>query len=405
MQKFKGYKVRMYPTKEQEEQLLAYCRVSRYAYNWALFKHNEIYKETGKITTSNELCKLFTEFKNSEDSPLHIWLRSFKATALRIAVRNVAMEFKKCFKRRKSSPWLHTGLPKPITKKSGHNFFFTRKERMFIYKDNVSFEGFTTRDNNAIQLKKHNIPIDKKYNYCDPCISQDNMGRWWFSCEIDFGEPKEITKFQIHGEPIGIDLGIKHFVTTSDGDIYDYPKEKIEKLEKKLKQKQRRLNKIYDKEREERARTKSDDVEFKRSSNTQKKLKEMRKLYDKIANIRKNTRYEIANAILDKNPRAVVMEGLNVTGMMKNRHISTKVQNNGFYEFRKIMEYKCDWNDIEFILADQWFPSSKTCSHCGSVNKGLTIRHRTFVCPVCGYEIDRDVNAAINLRNLANIVI
>lgn len=405
MQRFKGYRVRMYPTKEQEVQLLEYCRVSRYAYNWAVCKHNELYRETKKCTSANELCKLFTKFKNSDNTPLHTWLQSFKATALRIAVRQVSLEFKRCFKSRKTNSTVTFNLPHLITKKSGHNFFFTRKERMFIYEDNVSFEGFTTRDGNAIKLRKHNIPIDKKYNYCDPCISQDRMGRWWFSCQIDFGVPREITKFQIHGEPIGVDLGLKHFVTTSDGETYDYPKKKLDKLEKKMRQKQRRLAKIFRKEREERAKTKPGDVEFKRSSNTQKKLNEVRKLYGRIANIRKNTRYEIANAILNKNPRAVVMEGLNVTKMMKHRYLARSIHDSGFYDFRKIMEYKCEWNDIEFILADRFFPSSKMCSHCGSVKKNLRLNERTFVCPVCGYEIDRDVNAAINLRNLANIVI
>ena len=403
MQRFKGYRVEMYPTKEQEKQLLEYCRASRYAYNWGINRHNEIYRETGHNTTSNELCKQFTKFKNENNSDVCIWLRSFKATALRIAVRSVSQEFKKCFKRRKTTGNIKSnGLPGFITKKNGHNFFFTRKERMFIYDEYVSFEGFTTRDNNMILLKHHNIPHDKKYNYCDPCISQDKRGRWWFSCEIDFGEPKEITKFQIHGGVIGIDLGIKHFVTTSDGEVYDYPKEKINKLEKRKKQKQRRLSKTY--EKMYRAKTKSGE-EVKKSCNTLKKEKRLQKIQDRINNIRKNTRYEIANKLLSKNPRAIVMEGLNVTGMMKNQHLSTKVQNNNFYDFRLIMQYKCEWNDIEFIMADQWFPSSKKCSCCGNINKALTIKQRTFKCPTCGYTIDRDLNAAINLKHLADIVI
>lgn len=401
MKKYKGYRVEMYPTDAQKEQLMQYCYASRYAYNWGLYKYKEIYEATGHTTSSNDLCQMFTKFKNGTDDVCK-WLKTFKATCLRISVRNVSKMFVKYFKRLANHPSGKIGAPEPITKKSGKNFFFTRKERMFIYDRYISFEGFTTRDNNMILLKNHNIPHDKEYNYCDPHISCDKSGRWWFSCQIEQEEPE--TDYVKYNEPIGIDLGVKTFVTLSDGTKYDYPRDRINKLEKRKKRKQRRLSKIY--KQISQTKTKSDGAVAMaaKSSNTLKKEKSLQKVEDRIANIRRNTRYQIAKEIINKRPRAIVMEGLNVTGMMKNHRLSTKIQRNGFYYMRSILEYKSSWEGIDFILADNWFPSSKKCSRCGSIKKDLRLKDRVYVCPACGLVIDRDINAAINLKNLASVV-
>ena len=152
------------------------------------------------------------------------------------------------------------------------------------------------------------------------------------------------------------------------------------------------------KEQAKKTKTKSRDIP--KSKNMLKRESKLRKTYRKISNIKKNERYHIANEIIKKNPRAVVMEGLNVTGMLKNRFLAASIHNSGFYEFRILMQEKCEVNDINFIVADQWFPSSKKCSCCGNIKRDLKLSDRTYRCDACGAVIDRDINAAINLRDL-----
>ena len=138
-----------------------------------------------------------------------------------------------------------------------------------------------------------------------------------------------------------------------------------------------------------------------KTSNIRNLEKQLLKSNQRLANIRRNYTHQVTSEIIAREPSAVVMEDLNVKGMMKNRHLAKAVQQQNFGEFYRQMQYKCEWNNIAFITADRFYPSSKTCSHCGSIKKDLRLSDRTYVCTDCGMVMDRDLNAAVNLAALA----
>lgn len=404
MQTMKGYRVRLYPTPNQEDILMEYCNASRYAYNWALYEFNNIYENSGSWITSNELCKIFTKKRSISDGDVWEWLRTFKASPLRIIVRSVPKLFRTTLKTKDKTNKVN--FPKPIRKKDKHFFFFVRKEGVRIYDDKICFEGFNGRNKNWIKLGYHNIPHDKMYNYCDPHIEYEEDGTWWFSCLIKHEEPLEINESWVLGEPIGIDLGVKTFVTTSNGEKFNYPKNKINRIRNNLKRKQRRLTRYQKSMLDKSKRTKTKYENIPKSKNMQKLEKRIHKIQKRINNIKRNTRFEIVNNLIKRNPRAIVMEGINVTGMRRkgiSKKFSDLIIGQCFYEMKKLVQYKCEWNDIEFIEADRWFPSSKMCSKCGNIKKDLTLKDRVYKCPVCGMVMDRDINAAINLKHLSYI--
>lgn len=404
MQEFKGFRVELYPTNEQVQQLIEHCNSSVYAHNWAWSTYTDYYKETGMVLSPNKLCQLFTRFKNDKSQPKYEWLHSFGTEHLRISVRNLAKDFNKTFKMRRAGKKIGGKLPnfpKLIRKKDRHRhpFFFTRKDRIIIYDDRISFQDFTDRDNNSIKMKKHNIPIGRNYEYCDPHISCDKCGRWWFSCQLKFKNPIKLNKAEHQSEAIGIDLGIKNFVTLSDGRTFNYPTKKLKRL---IKRRTKLANKFRKRCINLKKQTKAkSEYDVPISKNMHKLNLKRQKLDNKIKNIRKNTRYKIANILIKENPKAIVMEGLNVTNMMHHKGIHKDVHYSGFYDMKCILKYKCDWYDIDFIEADPFFPSSKKCSKCGNIKNNLKLNDRVYVCDACGAVIDRDVNAAINLKKLA----
>lgn len=402
MKEFEGFRVRMYPTEQQEQILLQFCHAYRFTYNWALFKNKEVYEKDKVCLLGNELEKEFMNKFNNPNDADYSWLHNgvLKTHTLLNAVKTFTKNFKRFLRDKR------VNKPKPKSRHHSKLCFNTRKETFHIYEEYVTFEGFTSQkksERNPIYLGKHNIPCDRKYNYCDPHIEMDKDGRWWFSCSIKLDNPISLCKNPVRNGPIGIDLGIKNFVTTSDNEKFNYPIKKLKKLEKRRKRQERRLSRDYRKRTEEAKRTKTKSADLPKSNNMLKRERAFRKTYAKQANIRKNTRYHIAKHIIEKNPRAVVMEGLNVTGMKKNHNIAKHMHHLAFYDMRVILEQKCKNNDIRFILADRWFPSSKLCSRCGNRKQRLPLSERTYKCEVCGLIIDRDYNAALNLRDLATI--
>ena len=140
---------------------------------------------------------------------------------------------------------------------------------------------------------------------------------------------------------------------------------------------------------------------YMKTNNIAREEEKLRKIYSKQSNIRNNYIHQCTHHLVSLLPRRVVMEDLNVSGMMKNHHLAKSIQQQCFYEIRRQMQYKCEWNGIEFILADRFYPSSKTCSRCGCIHSGLKLKDRIFVCPECGLTIDRDYQAALNLMRYA----
>ena len=180
---------------------------------------------------------------------------------------------------------------------------------------------------------------------------------------------------------VGVDLGIKTMAVVSDGTMFENPKSLKRNLTKI-----KRLQRVVSRRK-------------KGSQNRRKAVAQLAKAHAKVANIRKNSLHQ-ATSLLAKNKSTVVLENLNVSGMMRNHRLAQAISDVGFAEFKRQMQYKGEWYGCEVLLADRFFPSSKTCSNCGTIKQVLDLGERAFYCEVCGYEIDRDLNAASNLENL-----
>ena len=192
-------------------------------------------------------------------------------------------------------------------------------------------------------------------------------------------------------EPVGIDLGIKTLMVCSNG--MNFKRVKMKKQNKKLKRFQRRASRYYERMMKAKSSIKS--------KNLQKLETLILKQHQKISNIRINNIHQATTKLIKLNPSAIIIEDLNIKGMMKNKHLSKTVADCAFYEIRRQLEYKCKWNNIKLIVADRWYPSSKICSCCGNKKTKLSLSERTYICECCGTVIDRDYNASLNLKNLA----
>ena len=191
-----------------------------------------------------------------------------------------------------------------------------------------------------------------------------------------------------------IDLGVSDLATISclENPIKNINKtKKVRKLKKRLKRLQRQVSRKYE--------ANKDGNKFVKTKNIIKLEKQIKLLYRKLSNIRDNHIHQTTASIIKLKPYRVVMEDLNVSGMMKNKHLSKAIQEQKFYEFIRQMKYKCEFNEIEFVQADRFYPSSKTCSCCGNIKKNLKLKDRVYKCEKCNLIIDRDKNASINLGN------
>ena len=235
------------------------------------------------------------------------------------------------------------------------------------------------------------IPVGVKY--FQPRITFDGLN-WWLSVAVEF-EPENISTSS--GDALGIDLGIKNLAVCSDGTVY--PNINKTKKVKKLKQKKRRLQRSISRKYE---MSKKKGEGYSKTRNIIKGERKLLRIHHRLANTRQNYRHEITRAIIGRKPCSIVLEDLNVRGMMSNRHVSKAVQEQGFYEFRRQVEYKAHWAGIPVVIADRYYPSSKTCIACGHVKKNLRLTERIYHCEKCGNEIDRDLQAAINLKRYAS---
>ena len=227
------------------------------------------------------------------------------------------------------------------------------------------------------------IANDKFYN---PRISFD--GKYWY---ISVGKETVKPHITLTNEYIGIDLGLKDLAVCSNGmGFKNINKElKAKKQTKKLRRLQRKASRKYEMNK--------NGKEYVKTSNIVKLEKKTRLLHRKLANVRLNHIHQATTAIVKTKPNRVVMENLNVKGMMKNRHLSKAIGEQGLYNFKRILEYKCNFYGIEFVEADRFYPSSKTCCKCGHIKKDLKLSERIFKCPSCNNVIDRDYQASVNL--------
>ena len=377
----KGFKTIIYPTKEQADKIIKFCNASRFAYNWAIALEEENYKNGGKFISGYELVKRFTQFKKQEGNE---WLKEISGRALKVAILNAATAYDNFFKKRGKHP-------KFKTKKRSKMSCATHEGTTIIEKKRIRCEKL-----GWIASHKHNIPIGENIKYFNPKLSFDG-DNFWFSVSVEVDDYNNNDKEKT--EPIGIDLGIKTLAVCSNGK--SYKKSNIKKHKKKLKRLQRKVSRQYQKMLDESKETKVKFSEIHKSKNLLKLESNIRKEYRKINNILTTNIHTITSELVKLNPSSIVIEDLNVKGMMKNKHLSEKIKEAKFYEFRRQLEYKCKWNNVNLIIANRWYPSSKLCSSCGNRKKKLSLKERIYVCEECGCVIDRDYNASLNLKYLA----
>lgn len=373
----KGYKVRLEPTEEQYILMFKSAGCARYIYNWCLSFQKERYEAGEKFVSAMSMSKYLTALKKDGE---HEWLKEVDSIALIEAYRDACTAFKNFFQGLKKGQ--KVGYPKFKAKKHTKPSFMPNYQAIKFNENQVKLPKI-----GIVKLSRKNyIPIVKKYS--NPRVTFDGLN-WYISVGV---EEEDYISSELNGT-IGIDLGLKDTAILSTGKKYKNINKTahIKRIEKRLKKLQREKSRKYE--------TNKQDGKFVKTNNIEKINKKINKLHKRLANIRKNYNHNMTAEITNMNPSKIVIEDLNIKGMMKNKHLSESIGKQGLYEITKQLEYKCKHKGIELVKADRWYPSSKTCSNCGHINKDLKLSDRTYICPECGTVIDRDLNAAINLAN------
>ena len=377
----KTLKIKLKPNNKQQTKMFHFCGAKRFAYNWTIAKERENYYNGGKFISDCELRKEFTKLKKTEE---YKWLYAISNDVTKQAIKDACMSYKRFFNG-KSKP------PKFKSKKTDRPSFYIDNVKIKFTETHVKLENIaTSKKKNKAKLnwvrlaEKGRIPTNCKY--INPHVVYDGVN--WFICVgIEIEDNKELPT----NNGIGIDLGIKDLAICSDE--YTYKNINKTKEVKRLKKRKRRLQRKVSKKYE----LNKKGVSYNKTSNIVKLENQLLKLNHRLTNIRHNYLHQVTTEIINRKPMFIALEDLNVKGMMKNRHLAKAIQEQCFYEFRRIITYKAEWNNIKVIVVPRFYPSSKTCSECGAINKVLKLSDREWVCQECGVIHDRDYNASVNL--------
>ena len=384
----KSIKVRLNPNNKQITKLFQYAGCARFVYNWAIAKEQENYKQGNKFLSDNELRKEFTQLKKLQN---YTWLNKISNNVTKQAIKDACNTYKRFFKGQ-------CKYPKFKSKKHSIPSFYQDNIKIRFTNTHVKIEGFSMSKKknkqklNWIKLcEKEKIPTNCKY--VNPRFKYDGL-HWYVSFGIEMDDDNTVPS----NDGIGIDLGIKDLAVCSDGNTYKNinKTQKVKKLEKRKRRLQRSISRRYEKNK------KGDS--YCKTSNIIKRQKELLRVIKRLTNIRQKYLHQITSEIIKRKPSFICMEDLNVSGMMKNKHLSKAIQQQCFYEFRRQIKYKSEWNNILLIIADRFFPSSKLCSCCGNIKKDLKLSDRIYKCE-CGNIIDRDFQASLNLKRYGEIVL
>lgn len=383
-----GKKICLRPTAEQIIQFNKSCGVARWAYNYFLSEKERVYSEWLKNGKQGQRDIKGAEVRKHINNVLkpttHTWLADVGSNVMKQAIKDAEDAYKRYFQ----------GIAeKPSFKKKGKS-----KQSFYVNYESLTWRphGFQGERLGYVKTVEQLPRLPKGCKYSNPRISFD--GKYWylsFSYEVD---PVEI---ETTGEIKGIDLGVKALATCSDGKVYanvNKTKE-VKRLKKKLKREQRKLS------RKLRVNTASVTSAGKsvyarplqECKNIQKQKQSIRLLYRQLSNIRNNYTHQVTTEIVKTKPSRIVLEDLNVSGMLKNRHLSEAIAEQQFYEFRRQIEYKAGMRGISVVFVPRFYPSSKLCSCCGHKKQDLKLSDRTYICEHCGLVMDRDLNAARNL--------
>jgi len=381
----KSIKIQLKPNNKQNTKLFECAGVARWAYNWTLARQQENYKNGGKFLSDGELRRKLTKLKQTEE---YAWLNNYSNNITKQAIKDACRAYKNFFEGRAE-------FPKFKSKKKSKPSFYVDTTKIKITDTHIKLEKLTiSKKSNKQKLnfvklaEKGRIPVGENVKYINPRVSFDGIN-WWISVGIEYPDNNVVPT----NEGIGIDLGVEKLATCSNGIAYKNINKtyKIKKIEKRKKRLQRKVSNKYEKGKE--------GNRYKKTKNIVKLEKQLRKLNQRLTNIRHNYLHQITADIIRRKPSFITVEDLNVMGMMKNKNLAKAIQEQCFYEFYRQLKYKSEWNNIKFIVADRYFPSSKKCSCCGTYKKDLKLSDREYVCENCSSVLDRDYNASLNLKN------
>lgn len=375
----RSYKLEIKPTKQQHEKLIKTFGVCRYVYNMYIAMNIDRFKEGKKFMSGYDFSKWLNNVRTKQNQQ-DMWIKEVSSKAVKQSIMNADRAYKNFFK----------GL--------GKHPRFKKKARQNV-------KAYFPKNNKTdFEIKRHKIKIPtlgwmtlKEFNYLpqDAVVRSGTVSqkadRFYISvlCEVP-EQPKQVPET----EGIGIDLGIKDFAVMSNGGVYGNinKTQKVRKLERRLKQAQRKLSRSY---KENKFKKAGENCYF---NNRQKQICRVQKLYQRLANIRDNYHKNVISELVKTKPAFIAIEDLNVRGMMKNRHLSKAIAKQGFFQFREKLQIKCQMHGIELRLVNRFYPSSKLCSCCGHKKVDLTLKDRVYECMNCHTVLDRDLNASLNLK-------
>ena len=367
----RAVKIRLYPNKTQEQTLNKVLGCYRFVYNQTLVHKQEAYS-TDKINLG--LCEL-SKFFHGEllKDEQYSWLKEQNTKVMKQAIRQMLSAYDSFFNHGK-------GFPKFKAKHDNNSALFPCEA---ISKSNT----FETKHISLIKTLKNikfrcsNLYFERLKRYKDniksATLSKTKSGKFYLSVLMSMNE-EEFKQFRHTNNKVGIDLGVKDFVITSDGEVFEN-KHFLKQSENKIKKLQRQLSK-----------------KVKGSNNRDKARTKIAKEFEHLTNQRIDYIHNVVNSLL-RTYDYIFMEDLNVQGMLKNHKLAKAIQELGFYAFKNTLKNKAMMNNKFVIEVDRWFASSKTCHKCGYVYKGLTLGEREWTCPICGEHHDRDLNAAVNI--------
>ena len=375
----KSFKTEINPSEEQKVKIRKTIGTCRFIYNFYLAHNKELHENGKKFMSSNK----FRVWLNNEYVPKHpeySWIKEAYSKAVTQAVNNGQTAFTRFFNHKSAFPRFKK------KGKSNVKMYFVKNNpkdcRCERHRINIPSLGW-------VRIKeKGYIPTTKDGYVIKSGHVSIKADRYYVSVLIEIPDNRIANN---SNEGIGIDLGLKDFAVVSNGTSYKNINKsaKLKKLEKQLIREQRSLSRKYENVK------KGGPTQ---RANIQKQRLKVQKLHHRIDNIRTDYINKTIAEIVKTKPSYITIEDLNVSGMMKNKHLSKAVASQKFYEFRTKLQAKCNENGIELRVVDRWFPSSKTCHCCGAIKKFLKLSDRTFTCD-CGYIEDRDFNAALNLRD------
>lgn len=383
-----NYKIRLYPNDDQIEKFNNHIGACRFIWNHFLEFENNNYENGGKFIDNYALSKELTKLKKEKGRE---WLNDISNASMQKICSNLARAFKLFFKKK-------TRYPKFKSKKNSQTIYPSRSDSVYIVDDTLCFIAKIGRVKYKTDL---DIPIGKNKGILNPRIVFDS-GKWYLSFSLNIESEVECDYNKCDSQAfeeipdkslVGIDLGVKTLATVAFKDkCIKYPNinktKKMKNIELRINHFQRSLARKY-----------NTNGNYNKSNRIKKMETELNRLYKKQHNIRYDNIQQITSDILKLIPNRVVMEDLRVKNLSSNRCMSKHIMDSSFGTFIETMKYKCMRHGIQFKQVPSNYPSSKTCSCCGYIKKDLKLKDRTYICPKCGVNIDRDYNAAINLMN------